>query len=871
MKIWKRIRLLAQRRQFEDDLAEEMRIHREMAAAALGSDAARAFGSAAMSMEDSRAVWGFGRLDSWRQDLRYAVRGFRKTPAFALTVIGTIGLALGLNTTVFSVFNAYLLKPHAVRDPYGLYWYTWVTAKGQGHSFTWREYRDLCRQKGVFSDVMAYEKVFAGADGHGMFGQMVSGNYFTMVGTGTLLGRPLLPEDAAAPGGGAVMVLSHAAWQNKFGGDPAIVGKKIFMRGQPLEVVGVANPGFSGLEFPAEFWVPLTMHLPLIGGSDLFGPDNFGRDNPGSLLVIGRLHPGTSPDAARAALTAWSAGMTADLPKDRKAVGATLISQATQIPLTRETLATFSPFFVAFGLVLGIACANVSNMMLARALSRQREIGIRVSLGAGRARLIRQLLTESLLLALPAAIAGFLISELTIALAQRVLYATLPPAFAKIVTMPNLAPDARVFGFILLASGAAMLIFGLMPAVQTTGSSLVQANRGDFGTDYRPARLRNTLVVLQVTVCALLLISAGVVLRGQRWVTRQNVGLDTHNVLDLRMVEKYQKRVVERLAGEPAVEAIAAAWKAPLYGATRHISVLPSGRKESIAAGYNFVSEAFFSVFRIPLVRGRIFTAGEAIGGAPVVVVSEAAARRFWPDQDAVGQTIAIEARPHRVPYYDRAPSYATAHVIGIVRDAISGVIANGPEPSYIYFPTSPRDADNDSLLVRVKGDAAAGQGALTATLDKIAPSIADQINPMDQVFAVQIYPFRVLFWLSAFLGVLALVLTASGIYGVMSYLVSQRTKEIGIRVALGADVRAVVAMVVKQSMRLAAIGTLAGVLFTLAVAPVFAHQLAAIDPYDVVAYGGGASLVLAAVLAASFYPSRRAVRIDPAVTLRCD
>src|SRR5450432_811593 len=331
MKIWKRIRLLAQRRQFEDDLAEEMRIHREMAAAALGSDAARAFGSAAMSMEDSRAVWGFGRLDSWRQDLRYAVRGFRKTPAFALTVIGTIGLALGLNTTVFSVFNAYLLKPHAVRDPYGLYWYTWVTAKGQGHSFNWREYEDLCRQKGVFSDVMAYEKVFAGADGHGMFGQMVSGNYFTMLGIGTLMGRPIVPEDAAVPGAGAVMVLSHAAWQNKFGGDPTIVGKKIFMRGQPLEVVGVANPAFTGLEFPAEFWVPLTMQFPLTGAPDLFGPEH-----PGRLLVIGRLHSGTGPEAAKAALTAWSAGMTADQPKDLKAVGATLISQATEIALTKD-------------------------------------------------------------------------------------------------------------------------------------------------------------------------------------------------------------------------------------------------------------------------------------------------------------------------------------------------------------------------------------------------------------------------------------------------------------------------------------------------------------------------------------------------------
>jgi predicted permease len=867
MKIWKRIRLLARRRQFEEELAEEMRIHREMAAETLGPDAARRFGNVAMSLEDSRAVWGFARVDSWLQDLRYAVRGFRKTPAFALTVIGTIGLALGLNTTLFTVFNAYLLKPHAVRDPYGLYGFTWVTAKGQGHDFTWREYQELRGQKGVFSDVVAHTGVFAAANGHGMFGQLVSGNYFTMLGVGTLMGRPILAEDATVPGGGAVMVLSHAAWKSRFGGDPEIVGKKVFLRGQPMEIVGVVNPAFAGMESqPSEFWVPLTMHFTLMGTPDLFGPEN-----PGKLQVIGRMNPGTGVDAAKAALTAWSAAMTADQPNPQKAVGAALTSQATAIAMTNDAMATFSPFFVAFGLVLAIACANVSNMMLARALSRQREIGIRVSLGAGRARLIRQLLTESLLLAIPASIAGFLISELTVELVQRVLFATLPPAFAKIITLPNLAPDARVFGFILLASGAAMLIFGLMPAVQTTGSSLVQANRGDFGTDYRPARLRNALVVVQVTVCALLLISAGVVLRSQRWVTRQNVGLDTHSVLDLRMVARYQAKVAESLAREPVVEAVATAWHAPLYGQSRSIAVTPERANEAVGAGYNFVSPEYFPVFRIALVQGRVFTRQEADSESPVVVVSQATARRFWPGQDPLGRLIAI--RPHitRDSYIDRMPSHASARVIGVAKDVIGGFIANGPEPTCLYFPTNPREAGNDSLMVRVKGDAAAARRQVEAALNRIAPSIADQINPMDEVFAVQVYPFRVLFWLSAFLGLLALVLTASGIYGVMSYLVSQRTREIGIRVALGADVRAVVAMVMKQSMRLAVIGTLAGVLFTLAVAPVFAHQLAAINPYDLVAYGGGALLVLAAVLAASFYPSRRAVRIDPAVTLRCD
>jgi ABC-type antimicrobial peptide transport system permease subunit len=302
-----------------------------------------------------------------------------------------------------------------------------------------------------------------------------------------------------------------------------------------------------------------------------------------------------------------------------------------------------------------------------------------------------------------------------------------------------------------------------------------------------------------------------------------------------------------------------------------HIGVTAEGRKESVGLTYNFVSEPFFSVFRIPLVRGRTFTAEETNTGAPVVVVSETAARRLWGNQDALEATITIHGLGRRSTFFHREPSYPRARVIGVVRDAIMGVIADGPDAGYLYFPTSARDAYNDSLLVRVKDDSAAGRRALVATLDQIAPSLADLINPMDDVFAVQLYPFQLMFCLSSFLGALGLVLTASGIYGVMSYLVSQRTKEIGIRVALGADVRAVIAMVVKQSMRLAAIGVAAGVLFTLAVAPIFAHQLKAINPYDMAAYAGGVVLVLAAVLAASYYPSRRAVRIDPAVTLRCD
>ena len=507
--------------------------------------------------------------------------------------------------------------------------------------------------------------------------------------------------------------------------------------------------------------------------------------------------------------------------------------------------------------------------MLARALARRREMGIRVSLGAGRARLVRQMLTESLLLALPAAAAGFLVAGATVQLALRVMYATLPPALGKLILVPDLAPDARVFGFILAASTGATLAFSLVPALQTTGSSLVQANRGDFSSDYRPSRLRSFLVVTQVTVCTLLLIYAVVMARGEQWIAGQGLNLATHGVFDLRVIKPYQTKVAERLSVEPAVESVAAASDAPLWNSLRRMAVVPAGSKSAIASGYDFVTPEYFTVFRIRLVSGRFFTAEEAAAEAPVVVLSEGTARSFWPRQEALGQTLAL--RPAAGTEARRVPAYTNARVIGIARDTINGWPAQGLDPSCIYFPSNVKSTRVGSLLVRMRGEHGSARRSLEAALNRVAPSIADQIYAMDDVLALETYPFRVAFWISSLLGGLALVLTTTGIYGVMSYLVSQRTKEIGIRVAVGAGQWLVVRMVVQQSLRLVATGAAVGVGFALLVSPVFAHEVAAVNPYDGAAYAVGAGVAIAAGLGASVRPARRAAAVDPAVTLRCD
>src|SRR4051812_16370802 len=458
--LWKRARTWWRRRRFEADLAEEVRIHREMSGAA-------AFGSEALTLEQSREVWGFAWLDSWKQDIRYALRGLRKAPGFTMAVIGAIGLGIGLNTTMFTVFNAYALRPYAVREPHGLYGFTWQGKEGNGRFFSRQEFLDIREQRDVFTDALAYDNFAGDLAGRPAFVQIVSENYFDMLGVGMELGRPLLAGDSAA------MVLSYDVWRNKFGGEAGMIGRKLYLRGQPFEVVGIVNPRFAGVEaFQTGVWIPMSMRGAVKEGSATEG-----------LRVIGRLQRGVTAAGARAALLTWAKRRWPD------AVAVTLISHATSLPLTPEILLGFLPLFAAFGMVLLIACANVSNMMLARALARQREIAIRVSLGAGRGRLVRQLLTESVLLAVPAAAAGFAISEATIDAARRLLFASAPPTFARMLAINDLSPDWRVFGYILAASIVTALLFGLAPAIQTTRSRLVEANRGDFSSDHRPSRL----------------------------------------------------------------------------------------------------------------------------------------------------------------------------------------------------------------------------------------------------------------------------------------------------------------------------------------------------------------------------------------------
>jgi predicted permease len=843
----------------DSDLADELRFHMEeridgnlasgMPLEEARRDAERHFGNVTLLKERTRETEMLAWLESMMQDVRYAIRGFRTPPAFVLTVVGTIALALGLNTALFTLFNAYVLRPFAVRNPYSLYEFTWIAKNGDWHGFNQKDFEEFRRGNPAFSDALQFRMAITRAHGRQLVGQIVSDNAFAMLGAETALGRPLLPGDDRA------LVLADAAWRTKFAGDTGILGKKLDLLGDSYEIVGVALPGFNGTgSVPADYWIPTITTGPQAGET---------------ARVIGRLKPNLTLEQAKIALTVWSAQATGDLPEPHRATHVHLVSAATSIRIDKELLAAVTPILVAFGLVLLIACANVANLMLARAMARQREIGVRLSLGAGRSRLIRQLLTESLLLSIPAALAGVVISQATIHYTQRLLFATAPATYLQIFRLIPLDVDFRVFLFVFAAAIGSTLLFGLAPAIQATRPGLMYATRGDFSADVRPARLRSALVVSQVTVCVLLLTCSGVLLHTGLKLQASDVGLAVEGVLDVHDIDGLiDSKLADRLRQEPEVESVAVAWRAPLYGPLRTIPVSPHAQGELLRAGYDLVSPEYFDTFRLPIMRGRNFTAEESRSEAAVAIVSEATAARLWPGKNALGESFRIE--PDRnVGKWIKQPAYHAARVIGVARDVVSGFVWEGVDSTCIYFPTGPQSMKNASLLVRVKGDPKAARRALDTAIS--SASSFSFIIPMEDAVAAQIYPFRACSWVGMALGGLALALSLSGIYGVLAYMVSQRTKEIGIRMALGASTSSVIGIVLSQSMKLAVIGITIGAALALGVSRLFASELQNVDTFDALAYFGSIAIAFTAALAAAFFPSRRAANVDPITALRCD
>jgi putative ABC transport system permease protein len=884
-----RLRALNFRREMDGELGEELQFHLEMQARkneARKLDPAEArrqaileFGSRERAAEECREARGINFIETLWADIRYALRGMRRSPVFATSVIAIIAIGLGVNTAIFTIFDAYVLRPLPIRAPNSLYRLHWSDRKGYEHLFSWNQFAELRDDniQSAFTDMVAMRLLMTRPILNGqtspLVGGLVSCNFFDVLGVSIIRGRTLGKSDCAAPGSEPVLVLSYQAWQHQFGGDPDIVGRKISLRGYPMEIVGVTPPGFTGLEkLPFDFWTPITMT------SQLQDAPGIMDDRAPTISIMGRVAPGIDKRAAEAALKPLVERITANPGATDSGAFPALAPAGTAMSLSPEVIAIFSPIIIAFALVLLIACANVANLMLARAMARQREIGTRLSLGASRSRLIRQLLTESVVLAVAASILGFFVAQVSLQYGQRLLFGSMPPYFAQYIRIIPLHADTRVFAFMISAGMAAAILFGLAPAVQVTRTNVLQACRGEFTTDHRPARLRNLLVVAQVTACVVLLSSSMMLLRSAREMSRMEPGLDTHGILSILYSEKHVSELLSYLQTNPLVESIVAAQSAPLNGPPHNAITALTGGGKSQAARCNLVSPDFFSVLEIPILRGRTFTQEETNAQSPVLIVSSSTAQRLWPNQDPIGQTIRIapDANNPTMQRYDKA------RVIGVVGDILTGPIEGAKEMTMFYFPI--RDASalpglesasaagsNKYILVKVQGDDLLALQKLDSDLGRTVPGAVVQIARLQDMWSVPVYPFRAAGWIAGVLAGLALWLAASGVYGVLSYLVAQRSKEIGIRLALGASTGSVASLVLKQSLKLATFGTFTGTAIAILFARFLALQIKIqpIKSFDAPAYLLAVSVVLVSAGLAACVPMQRAISVDPVETLR--
>ena len=828
------------------------------------------------------------------RDIRYAARGLWRDRTFTLTTVSTLTVAIALVAVVFTIFNAYVLRPYAVRDPYSLYEVRWKSRPvgsastrwaQSGRTFRWSDYQELQRHRDVFDAVIAERNRSVVSDGTPLLAAFVSGNYFETLGGRAQLGRSLAGFDAQSPGAGSVVVLSDQAWTRIFDRDPTVIGREVRLNGQTLTVVGVMAEEFVGLnDTPPDLWVPATMHGAVIK------QDLFGATEPRELAVIARLRHDRTPEQAAAALAAVMPVLT-----DRPAAVAELLPQATPAPLTLELIGVLSPVFAAFAVVLLAACANVSNVMLARATSRRTEIAMRLSLGASRGRVVAQLLTEGLLIAAMAGVVALGLASLVIRTGLQVFFLTLPPSAAAVARVVPLDFDYRVFAFTLVTSGLTTIMFALVPALQATRGTLTGALRGETA-GLRGSTLRNVLVVGQVTASLVLIVLATTLVRNAVALKRADVGFDTSALFSIRQRAAGAGLITkahDALASDGRFSAVALTSRNPLFGEqprtfirTTPASPSPSSggpdrRRDGVATTYMHVSPEYFSALGVTIVQGRGFDAGEARAESHVAVISASAAQALWPGGNALGQTFRMWLPPE-VPAdaITRSDLFSTKDVedksfdvvvIGVAGDIANEMVYQGRHVPHLYMPTARAGSQARSLLVRGRSATDVRNAVQAVLRDVDANPLAFEALPLEEAIALQMYPLTVASWIGMLLSAVALALSVSGLYGVMTYGISHRMKEIGIRMALGASSRSIVRLVLSQSGRLVAIGVAIGGTLSLSA---LALMRATIDLKNVSILDPGAFMAATAILllagaAAAYLPSRRATRVEPWRVLR--
>jgi predicted permease len=479
---------------------------------------------------------------------------------------------------------------------------------------------------------------------------------------------------------------------------------------------------------------------------------------------------------------------------------------------------------------------------------------------------VRQLITEALVLSFPCAAIAFVVSRVTVRSGAYALLATMPEPFVARFHMRPLEPDGRVLAFMLVAAAASAVGFGLMPAIQSTRASVVRASRGDFDTPFRKSTLRGLLLFGQIAVSVLLLVCAGVLLRAAMVHGRVDVGFRTRNIVQMSMRDSVSTPVLERIRAEHTVGAIASASSPPLDGGLDQLLV-KTNDSTTLAFDVNVVSPEYFSLLELPIVRGRGFSEDEGRSSASVAIVTQAAAARLWPGLDPIGKEVVMAPADRQ---RKRLEPYHHATVIGVARNATPGWIGRSAEWPVVYYP-QPVDAKKSVLLVRVTNDAIVARSTLDRAVSAVDSGAIDDVHTLEQAMDVQIYPYRMSYAIAWFVGGVALLLTIAGVYGVLSYLVAQRTREMGVRMALGASGNSLIGLILGSATRLAVLGTAVGSIAALGVSKLFAHSMMWIDVYDPIGYAIGVVVVLAATIAAAYVPARRAATVNPVDALRAD
>jgi len=882
-----RLRSLFQSNAADHDLDRELRFHLEqqieenlaagMAPEAAQREARRTIGGIAQITEECRDIRRTHWIGNAVQDVRYGARMLRKSPGLTAIVTLTLALGVGVNTSIFSVLNGWLLRPLPVRAPEQIVVLSAQNQERHGSQFSYPDFLDFQIQADRFSDVFAYGLPgFGGlrADGRAtQFGfSAVTGNYFAALGVNPAVGRLLAAGENEKPGDAVSIVLSYSFWQRRFASDATVVGRQVLFNGRPASIVGVASHEFHGTFFSAD----MDGYVSLSSMPGAFWTDRGDR----RLVVLGRLKAGASLRAAQSSADVIAQRLARDSPATHNGFTIRVIPEKLARPAPLVT--SFVPiiaalFLILAGLVLTVAGMSVANLLAAQATARQHEMAVRASLGASRGRLIRQTMVESLMLALLGGSAGVVLGKWTLAGAGALLH-PVATSSSNISLSIDTSFDWRVFSYALIGAIFTGLLFAAWPAVRAGRADVNRVLHAGNRSEPSRGGIRGALVVAQIAGSLMLLVAAGLFLRSFQRAEHMDLGFDPDHVLavavdpheigfDEPRTKTFYRDLEDRLRAMPGVESAAVSFTVPMgspsEGAPIYVEGHPSTPERTPpAVSFNSVGPAYFETMRVPLDRGRGFRESDSETARPVAIVNQAMARKLWPGEDPVGKRFSLESAAG--PFIE---------IVGAARTGQYWFVSPDPQP-YFYVPIAQHYSSARTIELRSPLPPESLIPAVEQHIRALSPDLpVIDIRPMRRVVdgLAGLFVLRLAATLAAAMGILGLMLAVVGVYGVVSFSLSRRTQEIGIRMALGAQLRDILMLVSKLAVRLVMAGVIAGLLAAMALSRVMTRLLIGVSATDPATYAAVAILLAAVAALACWIPARRALNIAPMAALRSE